>query len=117
LVARFADDVFYFTTTSSGAATVYQGDVATQRRSGGSTAALINLTGSYAAMNLAGPAAARGAGAADLDGPVGRGLPYLACREGEVGGVPVRMMRVGFVGEWGYEIHLPAEYAPGCGRR
>jgi sarcosine oxidase subunit alpha len=30
-------------------------------------------------------------------------------REGEVAGkIPARLMRVGFVGEWGYEIHVPA---------
>jgi sarcosine oxidase subunit alpha len=34
-------------------------------------------------------------------------------RSGIVAGVPARMMRVGFVGEWGYEIHVPAEYGPG----
>jgi sarcosine oxidase subunit alpha len=39
-------------------------------------------------------------------------FPYLAVRSGLVAGVPVRMMRVGFVGEWGYEIHAPAEYGP-----
>jgi sarcosine oxidase subunit alpha len=38
-------------------------------------------------------------------------FPYLAVREGEIGGVPVRLLRVGFVGEWGYEIHVPADSA------
>ena len=32
-------------------------------------------------------------------------------REGRVAGVPARVMRVGFVGELGYEIHVPAENA------
>jgi sarcosine oxidase subunit alpha len=32
-------------------------------------------------------------------------------REGTVAGVPVRVMRVGFVGELGYELHTPAEHA------
>ena len=36
-------------------------------------------------------------------------FPYLGVREGEVAGVPARLMRVGFVGELGYEIHVPAE--------
>jgi sarcosine oxidase subunit alpha len=39
-------------------------------------------------------------------------FPYLAVREGEVtvsgGKIPARLMRVGFVGEWGYELHVPA---------
>ena len=33
-------------------------------------------------------------------------FPYLAVREGAVAGVPARLMRVGFVGELGYEIHV-----------
>ena len=32
-------------------------------------------------------------------------------REGEVAEVPARLLRVGFVGEWGYEIHVPADSA------
>jgi sarcosine oxidase subunit alpha len=31
-------------------------------------------------------------------------------REGKVCGVQARLMRVGFVGEWGVEIHVPAEH-------
>ena len=35
-------------------------------------------------------------------------FPYLGVREGLVAGVPARLLRVGFVGELGYEIHVPA---------
>src|ERR1044072_9236742 len=38
-------------------------------------------------------------------------FPYLGVREAEVAGVRCRLMRVGFVGEIGYEIHLPAHDA------
>jgi sarcosine oxidase subunit alpha len=38
-------------------------------------------------------------------------FPYLGVREGEVAEVPARLLRVGFVGEWGYEIHVPADSA------
>jgi sarcosine oxidase subunit alpha len=38
-------------------------------------------------------------------------FPYLGYREGNVAGVPARLMRVGFVGELGYEIHVPAQSA------
>ena len=41
------------------------------------------------------------------------GFPYLAAREGTVAGVPARLLRVGFVGELGYEIHVPAGQAGG----
>jgi sarcosine oxidase subunit alpha len=34
-------------------------------------------------------------------------FPYLGVREGIVAGVSARLMRVGFVGELGYEVHVP----------
>ena len=37
---------------------------------------------------------------------------------GTVAGVPARLLRVGFVGELGYEIHMPAQlWASMCGTR
>ncbi|MDU0220297.1 hypothetical protein RVS24_25340, partial [Escherichia coli] len=38
------------------------------------------------------------------------GFPYLAVRQGTVAGIPARLLRVGFVGELGYEIHVAARY-------
>jgi sarcosine oxidase subunit alpha len=37
-------------------------------------------------------------------------FPYPAVREAEVAGVPCRLLRVGFVGETGYEIHCASPY-------
>jgi sarcosine oxidase subunit alpha len=61
-------------------------------------------------MNLAGPqtrAILSGLTALDLSPG---GFPYLAFREGGVAGVPCRLLRIGFVGELGYEIHCPASH-------
>jgi sarcosine oxidase subunit alpha len=38
-------------------------------------------------------------------------FPYLAVRQGTVAGAPCKILRVGFVGELGYEIHVPASHA------
>ncbi len=35
-------------------------------------------------------------------------FPYMGVRRGRVAGIPARLIRVGFVGELGYEIHVPA---------
>ena len=35
---------------------------------------------------------------------------YMACRQAEVAGAPAVLLRIGFVGEMGWEIHVPAEY-------
>jgi len=111
VVARVADDVFYFTTTSSGAATVYR-ELSRLNVEWRLDCGLVNLTGAYSAMNLAGPKAREVLATLTAMDLSSAGFPYLACRNGEVGGVAVRMMRVGFVGEWGYEIHVPAEQGP-----
>jgi sarcosine oxidase subunit alpha len=69
-----------------------------------------NLTAGLAAVNLAGPRSRELlAPLTDLDlSPAA--FPYLAAREGTVAGVPALLLRIGFVGELGYEIHFPAEY-------
>jgi sarcosine oxidase subunit alpha len=72
---------------------------------------IVNVTGTYAAMNLAGPLAREVLGAhADLDLSA-TAFPYLGVREGALFGVPARVLRVGFVGELGFEIHVPAQFA------
>jgi sarcosine oxidase subunit alpha len=106
VVARLADDHFYFTTTTSGAALIYR-ELSRWNTLWKMDCGIVNLTGAMAAMNLAGPKArAVLAGLTDVD----LSLPYLAVREGNVCGVKARLMRVGFVGEWGVEIHVPAEH-------
>jgi len=106
VVARLADEHFYFTTTTSGAAAIYR-ELSRWNTLWKMDCGLVNLTGAMAAMNLAGPKArAVLAGLTDVD----LSFPFLAVREGRVCGVPARLMRVGFVGEWGVEIHVPAEH-------
>jgi sarcosine oxidase subunit alpha len=69
-----------------------------------------NLTAARAAVNLAGPRSREVlARLTDLDLSPGA-FPYLAAREGTVAGVPALLLRIGFVGELGYEIHYPAEF-------
>lgn len=110
VVGRLAEDRFYVTTTTSASGSVYremqrwailwQVDVT-----------LANLTGVYAAMNLAGPLApALLAELSDID-VSDSGFPYLALREANVLGAACRLLRTGFVGEVGYEIHAPAQSA------
>ena len=72
---------------------------------------LINLTGAYAACNLAGPLARDILSTlTDIDLRP-ESFPYLGMREGTVAGAPARLLRVGFVGELGYEIHVPSHFA------
>ena len=43
-------------------------------------------------------------------------FPYMSLREITVGDVPVRALRVTYVGELGYELYCPTEYGPALWR-
>ncbi|MEI9900067.1 MAG: glycine cleavage T C-terminal barrel domain-containing protein [Hyphomicrobium sp.] len=68
-----------------------------------------NVTAAYAGINLAGPQsrAVIETLESDIDFSASA-FPYMAARVGKLAGIPVRVLRVGFVGELGYEIHVPA---------
>ena len=110
VVARLASAHFYISTTTGASASVYR---EMQRRvlEWGLDCVLHNLTGHMAAMNLAGPRCAAILAACSTLALRDEDFPYLAVREGLVEGVPARVLRVGFVGERGYEIHVPADRA------
>jgi sarcosine oxidase subunit alpha len=68
-----------------------------------------NVTAAYAGINLAGPQAR--AVIEKLESDIdfsAAAFPYMAARVGKLAGIPVRILRVGFVGELGYEIHVPS---------
>jgi sarcosine oxidase subunit alpha len=109
VIARLGRERFYFTTTTGNSATLFR-EFGRLTAWWGLPVGLINLTGHSAAFNLAGPAARavlRGLTSLELGNDA---FPYLGVREALVAGVRCRIMRVGFVGELGYEIHVPAEY-------
>ena len=109
VVARLAEQQYYFTTTTTGSATVYR-ELTRLNAIWRLNVGIVNVTGHYAALNLAGPhARALLAPLADIDVSEAA-FAYLGAREGNVAGIPARLMRVGFVGELGYEMHVPAQY-------
>ncbi len=109
VIARLGPEHFYFTTTTSGAAAVYR-ELTRLNTIWQLDCGIVNLTGARSAINLAGPQSRLVlAKLTDLD-LSGATFPYLGIREGLVAGIPALLMRVGFVGEWGYEIHFAAEH-------
>jgi sarcosine oxidase subunit alpha len=111
VVARLAEQRFYLTTTTTGSATVYR-EMQRQNVMWGLDCGLVNLTGAFGAINLAGPRSREVLASVTDISLDESAYPYLGVREGYVADVPARVMRVGFVGELGYEIHVPAENAP-----
>jgi sarcosine oxidase subunit alpha len=107
--ARLGPQHFYLTATTGNAEGVFQW-LELWRATWRLSAVVLNRTSAFAAMNLAGPRARdvlAGLTALDLSSTA---FPYLAAREREVAGVPCRLLRIGFVGELGYEIHCPSAY-------
>ena len=106
-VARLRDDLYYVTTTSTGADSVTAW-FEWWNAVWGLEAEIVNVTGALAAVNLAGPRA-RDVLERLTDADVSAdGLEYLDAKEIEVAGIPCLALRIGFVGELGYELHFPS---------
>jgi sarcosine oxidase subunit alpha len=100
----------YFLTTTTGNVDFVQQWLEWWAAAGGFQVNITNLTAGLASMNLAGPLA-RGVLAQLTDCDLSSAaFPYMDWRQATVGGVPATMMRIGFVGEMGWEIVVPAEY-------
>jgi 4-methylaminobutanoate oxidase (formaldehyde-forming) len=69
------------------------------------------VTSSYAVLNVVGPRSREVLQALTDDDLSNAAFPYLTVREIELGFAPVRAARVGYVGELGWELHVPVEYA------
>jgi sarcosine oxidase subunit alpha len=107
VIARVEENLFYFTTTTGGSATVFR-ELQRWNALWGLDCALVNVTGHRAAFNFAGPSSREILQSlTDVD-LRDEAFPYLAVREGLVAGSAARLLRVGFVGELGYEIHAAA---------
>ncbi|EOE6907868.1 aminomethyltransferase family protein, partial [Pseudomonas aeruginosa] len=108
--ARFADNHFYLSATTSGVDRIYQ-QMLQWNAQWRLNVDITNVTAALAAVNLAGPDARRVLAklCSDVDLSAAA-FPYLGVRQGTVAGLPARLLRVGFVGELGYEIHVPARY-------
>jgi sarcosine oxidase subunit alpha len=111
VIARLDPELFYFTTTTGGSAGVFR-ELLRLNALWGLDCALVNVTGHRAAFNFAGPASREILQRlTDIDLQE-EAFPYLAVRSGQVAGAAARLMRVGFVGELGYEIHVAAASGP-----
>ncbi|MBI4306311.1 MAG: (2Fe-2S)-binding protein [Chloroflexi bacterium] len=108
-VARFAEDRF-FVTTGTGTLDAVEQWLTWWLAGSGRNVTVTNLTSEYAAVNLAGPRAREVMARITAMDVSPKGMPYLAAIEGTVAGVPAIILRIGFVGELGYEIHVPADY-------
>jgi sarcosine dehydrogenase len=109
-VARLAHDRFYVV-TGTGFAT-HDFDWIARNIPDGLDAHLVDVTGANAVLSLFGPRARDVLGAVTTDDLGNEAFPFATCRRITVAGAPATALRVTYVGELGWELHIPVEFAP-----
>ncbi|MEM7276791.1 MAG: glycine cleavage T C-terminal barrel domain-containing protein, partial [Pseudomonadota bacterium] len=110
VACRFSPEHYYVTATTGGVERVYQSLLKWQAM-WGLDADVANVTSALAAVNLAGPKSRQVLERVCDDVDVSAdAFGYMEVREGSIAGIPCRLIRVGFVGELGFEIHVPQQF-------
>ncbi|MEA2738382.1 MAG: sarcosine oxidase, subunit alpha [Acetobacteraceae bacterium] len=111
IVARLAADRFHVTTTTGGAAFVlHHMEDYLQTEFPNLRVWLTSITEQWAVIAVQGPRAAEVLAAFIPDIDLG-GMPHMSVRQGHLGTIPIRLFRVSFTGESGFEINLPPDQA------
>lgn len=111
VAAHLSDDLWYMTATSGGVSAVYENMLWNLQSGWDFEVQVVNLTDTNAAMNFTGPKARQVLQPlTDLDLSNGA-FPYMGAQQGRVAGVEAIILRIGFTGELGYELHVPAGHA------
>ncbi len=109
-VTRLAED-HYFVTTTTGNVDAIEDWFNWWSAGTGMKVFITNVTSSYATINVAGPRARETlVKLTDVDISTDA-LGYMRSTRGTVAGIPCIFLRIGFVGETGWELHFPSEYA------
>jgi len=114
VTACLAENHFVMTTTTGGAAGVMQWlEIYHQTEWPELKVYFTSVTDHWATMTLSGPNSRKLlAEVSDID--LGKdAFPFMAWKEGIVGGVPARVFRISFTGELSYEVNVQADYAMG----
>jgi len=111
VACRFHDNHFYVTATTGGVEGVFR-QMLWYNAQWRLDVDVTNATAAFCGVNVAGPRSREVLEKICHDVDLSpRAFPYMGVREGAVAGIPARLLRVGFVGELGFELHVPA----GCG--
>ena len=108
VACRMDEQQFYVTATTGGVDAVYR-NMLRWNAEWNLNVDIANVTAAYAAVNIAGPHSRDVL--KDLTDDIelsAEKFSYMEVRSGHIAKIPARLLRVGFVGELGYEIHVPA---------
>ena len=107
-VARVAQDEFYIVTGTGFATHDFDW---ISRNLAGCQAELVDVTGGFAVLSLMGPRARDILGCVCPDDLSNAAAPFGSARRISVAMCPVLALRVTYVGELGWELHMPVEVA------
>ncbi len=109
-IVKDSERQYYFTTSSAHAGSTVEW-VRHHTRHDGWDYHLVNLTDAFGSINIAGPNARRVLERVTGDDISNDAFPYMGCRWITVAdAVEVRCLRLGFVGELSFELHVPSSY-------
>jgi 4-methylaminobutanoate oxidase (formaldehyde-forming) len=109
-VARIAEDRFYIV-TGTGFAT-HDFSWIERHIPEDCQASLVDVTSAYATLSLMGPRSRDLLSRVTRDDLSNEGFPFAAQRTITIAGAPVTALRITYVGELGWELHVPSEHAP-----
>jgi sarcosine dehydrogenase len=109
-VTRLDSDAYYIV-TGTGFAT-HDFSWITRNIPQGLDARLIDVTSAYSVLSLMGPKARDVLQAVTRDDVSNAAFPFATCREITIAGATVRALRITYVGELGWELHVPMDAAP-----
>jgi glycine cleavage system aminomethyltransferase T len=111
-VTRLSPDEFLL--VSSAATTERDKDHITRRMPAGGRASLTDVTSAYAVYGVMGPRSRELLGRLSRAALSDQAFPFGSSREIDLGYATVRATRITYVGELGWELYVPAEFAVGA---
>jgi 4-methylaminobutanoate oxidase (formaldehyde-forming) len=107
--SRLGENRFYFVTGSAFGGHDRQW-IESHLRDDGSTH-IVDVTSAKAVINICGPKARAVLSQVAEEDVSNAAFPFGTCRQITIGAAPVLAIRIGYVGELGWELHIPTEYA------
>ncbi|MBT7951240.1 MAG: FAD-dependent oxidoreductase [Gammaproteobacteria bacterium] len=111
IAARLSENHFYVSTTSGGSDSVYR-SMLHWNAQWRLDVDITNVTSAYAGISIAGPGSRDVLQELNCDVDLSAdAFTYSEVRRGQLNGIAACLLRVGFVGELGWEIHVPSSQA------
>ncbi len=108
-ITRLAEDHFYIVTGAGFG--VHDAHWIRRHLPADGSATLIEMTSARAVVNICGPKAREVLSAVSEDDLSNQAFPFASAQTITIGAAPVRAIRIGYVGELGWELHIPTEFA------